>query len=140
MTLRARAGWLIKTFDRLKGPRNMRLITVNNNPHESYVIQLTGGASMTIHCAEKLYKVTYSKWWATAKYHHVYEVYGACTGDVPPVLALSLHDGFRIGRLLPRFATSSDQKKEAIHAFMSMIAADMSQKPQMGSWDYAQDD
>lgn len=140
MTLRAKAGWLVKALNRLKGERHLRLIKVNNNPHESYVIHLTGDASITIHCVESLYKVTYSKWWAPAVYHYSYTVYGVCTGNVPNEVSTRLSKGFSIGRLLPRFALSPDQKKEVIHAFMSMILGDLMQKPQMGAWNYAEED
>lgn len=119
--LKTQAGLLFKGLNNLKGKRRLRVIGVNANPEEMYHFHVDNGGRITIYCTETIYEVVYDAWWARNEKHYSYKVYGVCDSLIPEEFANRISQGFHIGRLLAKWARPSDQKKAAIHAYVSMI-------------------
>lgn len=126
--LRQQAGLIIRGLNLLKGERRLKIINVNSDPNEAYHVSTNNGGLVTIHCTETIYEIVYSSWWVKNKKHYSYTVYAVCNEMIPQEFGKLISKGFHIGRLLPHWANPIDQKKAAIHAFMSMIAEEASKR------------
>lgn len=116
---------LIRIYDDFRGERNMRVLEVNASPHEVYRFTTVLGGEIVLYCTETVYEVQYRNWWARNHRHHIFNVYGVCGPQIPQELASRIGDGYRISRLLPRWAARADQKKAAIHMYISLIVNEL---------------
>ena len=121
-------GVATKVYDHFRGERTLRIVAVNSSPHESYRVDTTNGGTVVIYCTETVYEVCFTAWWVRNRRFYSYMVYGVCDAKIPKEFADRIQSGFNIGRLLPRFAFRADQKKAAIHAYMSLIVNELGQK------------
>lgn len=123
MSIRMRkvVGRIVGGLERLKGKKNLRVLEVNTHPNEVYHFHTSNNGRISIHCVETLYEITYQAWWARRKPILTYKVYGICDERIPSELKERLDHGLQIGSILPPFALRKDQKKAAIHAYVSLI-------------------
>ena len=106
----------------LKGRRYLKIININDDPHEVYHFILHNGGKVSLYCTETVYEMVFDSAWVKNVKHRAYSVKGVCDECVPQELAARLTQGFYIGQLLPSYASSVDQKKAASQAFIAMIA------------------
>lgn len=123
--MRKMVGRIVGGIEKLKGKKSLAIREVNTNPNEVYHFHTTNNGRISIHCVETLYEITYEAWWARRKRILTYKVYGICDERIPNELKERLDHGLQIGSILPSVALRKDQKKAAIHAYVSLIVAEM---------------
>lgn len=112
-------------LDRLKGSRQLRLVSQHHSPEEAYQIHANNGGVINLYCVESIYMLTYSSCWAKARQHRTYRVYGVCDEKIPKLLIDKLAAGISIGSILPDSATRVEQKQAIIQAAISMISKEI---------------
>jgi hypothetical protein len=119
--------------DHVRGARTTTIVAINNHPDEMYHAY-SGDQKISIYCVETIYEIRFEKWWVSTEHHYVYRVYGVCDVDIPSAFAEAIGKAFYIGMLLPKTASRADQKKAAIHAYVNMIAAEITLLHKKGSF------
>jgi hypothetical protein len=116
---------LTKLYDHYRGERTFNLLEVNSSPHEVYRMITSNGGEVVLYCTETVYEIVFTNWWVRDRRFHNYCVYGHCDSRIPQEFSDRIRTGFNIGRLLPRFASRREQKKAAIHAYISLIVSEL---------------
>lgn len=119
---RSIAGSLLQWWEARKGTPTVRVVNVHQDPREGYLVKTTAG-QIEIFCREVLHEIRYSKWWAPTKKQVMYQVYCACSSDMPTSLRLRLNEDYTVPRLLHPMAPRAAQKKAAIDSYMEMVVA-----------------
>ena len=112
-------------YDRLKGEKSFKIVSVHSADNEAYTLHTTQGGTITLHCIERIYSLAYSAWWYPNEWHRTYMVSGTCEGDVPTELVALISNGITIGAILPSILPRERQKKEAIHVYASYLVNEL---------------
>ena len=118
-------------YDALRGEKSLRMLSLHSDEKESYELHTTHGATITLYCIERKYKLSYGAWWARGRTYRNYRVYGKCEGPVPEILDKLITRGITMGPMLPLIMGRERLKMEAIHTYASYLVSELIAKKEL---------
>ncbi len=117
-------GQIVSTLiETVRVEKTLTEITEAQAHIESLVAYAVEGYTITIHCQERKYACTYSRWYIPDFIVKTYEVFATIAGKAPQVLIDVCSRDSTFPGLLHPWSSTASQKQAAIEAFLDLIQA-----------------